>query len=232
MALLYQPGTSEKFHDIHEAYQVLGNEGRRLQYDLLLNSAARQNESTRHTPHKQSKWPPVHGPSGTPTKEEYEESVWPYLKYFTYFAKVALIFSPFIIADCYLPHRESIEVVSKVEKIHSTEFPKKHYQTNVFVLTFEDLRFQIPKEHYATFDINDQVIVIRSFITNNDISIAKVSMTDYSVKAFKSIYGPKMIMIFFLTFCSFGTFGHPTLHGKMSFGVASVFLLIVVFALL
>lgn len=239
LALQYHPDTStlsgatEKFHEISEAYQVLNHEGKRLQYDLLSNNVTIQRDPFTRRTHTRSRRPPRQATPGTPTKEEYEETIKPYLKYFIYFSRVAFIFCIFLFLDYYLPHRATYDIVSAVEKDYIPAMGRTYGELTVEVFIGNASGIRIPEEHHDYFYAGDSVVVKRTFITNTGVNIAKTTKPSFHIRAYGNIYGPKIFLVFILAFCSLmGGFLHTTPHGQISFGVVSIFFLLIVYILL
>lgn len=238
LALLYhpdtstQPGCSEKFHEINEAYRVLGNEGKRLQYDLLYDSAKQPSQPTMRRAHTHRKRPPVHKSPGTPTKEEYEDSIRPYLKYSILFSRVAFVFCLFLFLDYYLPRKTTLDIVSAVEKNYISE-GMSNYDVAIEVFIGNGTGLRIPEEHHDYFKAGDSVAVKRTFITHTGINIIKTTKPLYPIRAYGNIYGPKIFLVYILAFCSLmGGIVNLSPHGKISFGVASAFFLLIVYILI
>ncbi|MBL6447981.1 DnaJ domain-containing protein [Fulvivirga sp. 29W222] len=232
LALLYhpdtssQPGTSEKFHDISEAYEVLENEEKRLQYDSLLRSI----ESTAHKIYKKKKRPQPHSTAEQLTKEEYDESIRPYLKYSILLSRVAFAFCMFLFLDYYLPSKTTLDIVSAVEKNYTNT---SSYDLAIEVFIGNGTGLRIPDDYHDYFKAGDSVALKRTLITNTAINITKKARFATPIRAYNNIYGPKMFLVYILATCSLlGGLVNLSPHGKISFGIASAFFLLIVYILI
>lgn len=224
------PNATEKFQEISLAYQVLSHEGKRLMYDLSLADITA--EPVVNTPRRTNTYRTPR-PSSAATERSYDEMVTPYLKYSRYICRVAFAFCMFLFVDYYLPHRIINDKVAFVEKQQTAREGNTSGDIIIRLHTEAGTVFRLPKEKYDYFYPGEAVTIHRSLMANTDLYAIKDSHPNTFIRAFETIYSPKIFMVIVLSICSLiGGFKKSTPHGSFSYGVASAFLLIVVYALL
>lgn len=222
------PEATRKFQEICQAYKVLGQEGKRLMYDLSLIETFQLKKNYLNEESKAGKRRII----SSFGKASYQELISDYVKYARYISRIAFVFCMFLFLDYYMPHQKSTEKVTFIEKQDiSTSLSRGELITTLHTDRATALR--LPNEEYDFFKEGDEVVISRTRITDSPIAVAKAFRPGTSVRVYSSIYGSKIVMVFALAFCALmGGFIYPSAHGAFSFGVASAFLLVTVLILL
>jgi len=228
LALQYHPDRNPSaeaasiFVEVNEAYEVLGDPQRKMEYDQLLQGAP--SPAPPFTINRDPRFRRGPATESASSRREVLNLMREYLKHAVMFSRLALLFSFVLIADYSLPTKPIREEILEVT-------PKRYNQSSQFAL--EDGEVVTLKAETAREFQRGSILTIHSSSWFSVPVAIENEKTKYSAKVMVSIYGNfKFLPIVMLITSLLGTFWWRGVEFRFNLGVVSAILILLNFIFL
>jgi curved DNA-binding protein CbpA len=208
------------FKEINEAYEVLGDSGKKISYDQLLRGVSPAAPTTTR-PHRDPKYRPR--PPGSfsrkSKRQEMLEVMSGYLKYALMISRVTLVFSAVLIADFSLP-RERTE-----REVLYTSYRNEYRSSRSMQLNLKDgVTISLNKKDANSFKQGENILVYRSSLFDIPIEVEN-ERTHFKAKIPVAIYGNFVFCPLVMIITSLlGTFYWKGVEFRFNLGVVNLLL--------
>ncbi len=215
------PSAQELIKEINEAYDVLGDEVKRREYDFRLTNPFTSvvvEEPVRHRDpayHRRASHPSA--PPQGPTQMDMMKGAMPYLKIM---ARVSCTLCLFLLIDFVLPRKKKLETISKVR----TEVFRRNTHLYFVTNTGRDLNFST--DDLYKLRVGDNLVFEETFLLEELVDIQNAENTLH-INNLATLYGNFVFVPMVLLICSMLVLlPYAKLDLRFNAGIVTAFMLI------